>query len=63
LESGQFTGTTRASVLNGPDINSENSEEKPDEVGIKESDLKISGNSFTFSFEPHSVTALVCGVT
>ena len=63
LAAGQFTGKAQVSVLNGPDIKSENTEEKPNEVNIKTADLEISGNSFTFLFEPHSITALVCGVS
>jgi alpha-L-arabinofuranosidase len=50
-------------VINGPDLKAENTEEKPDQVGVKESTLQVSGKSFTFTFEPHSVTALVCAVS
>ena len=62
LTSGQFTGNVLVSVVNGPDIKSENNHEKPNQVGIRETKLKASGKSFSFSFEPHSVTALVCAV-
>jgi len=62
LTSGQFTGNAQVSVINGPDLKAENTEEKPDQVGVKESTLQVSGKSFTFTFEPHSVTALVCAV-
>jgi alpha-L-arabinofuranosidase len=62
LTSGQFTGNVNVSVFNGPDIMAENTDEKPNQVGVKETNLKVSGKSFTFTFEPHSVTALVCAV-
>ena len=62
LTSGQFAGNVKVAVVNGPDIKAENTEEKPDQVGIKETTLKVSGKSFTYTFEPHSVTALVCSV-
>jgi len=62
LTVGQFTGNVKVSVINGPDIKAENTAEKPNQIGTKETSLKVSGKSFTFSFEPHSVTALVCGV-
>jgi len=62
LGSGEFKGNARASVINGPDINAGNTPEKPNQVGIKETDVKASGKSFTYTFEPHSVTALVCAV-
>ena len=51
------------SVINGPDIKTENTEEKPNQVAIQETDLKASGKSFTYTFEPHSVTAVVCAVS
>ena len=63
LDSGEFTGKVQVSVFNGPDIKSENTEENPDLIGVKESTLKAAGKSFTCTFEPHSVTALVCAVS
>jgi alpha-L-arabinofuranosidase len=63
LTSGQFTGSVKAFVINGPDIKSENTEEKPNQVIIRDTTLKASGKSLTFTFEPHSVTALICGVS
>jgi alpha-L-arabinofuranosidase len=53
----------RVSVINGPDIKSGNTVEKPDQVGIKNNVLNITGKSFTFTFEPHSVTAMICAVS
>ncbi len=63
LADGQFTGNVRASVINGPDIKAENTPEKPNQVGVRESAVKASGESFTFTFEPHSITALLCAVS
>ena len=62
LTSGQFSGNVKVSVVNGPDIKAENTAEKPDQVATKESALKVSGTAFTYTFEPHSVTALICAV-
>ena len=63
LTTGDFTGNVQVSVVNGPDIKAENTEEKPNQVGIREAAIKATGKSFTFTFEPHSVTALVCDVS
>ena len=63
LADGQFAGSVKASVVNGPDIKTENTFEKPNEVGIRETTLEASGQSFTYSFEAHSVTSLVCAVS
>jgi len=63
LTAGQFAGNVQASVVNGPDIKAENTFEKPNQVGTRETTLKASGQSLTYSFEPHSVTALVCAVS
>jgi alpha-N-arabinofuranosidase len=62
LASGEFTGNMQVSVVNGPDIKSENTDENPNQVFTRESAVKVTGRSFNFTFEPHSVTALVCGV-
>ena len=63
LADGQFAGNAQISVVNGPDILAENTFEKPNEVGTGETALEASGKSFTYSFEPHSVTALVCAIS
>ena len=63
LNSGEFAGSVQVSVINGSDTTAENTEEKPDQVGVKGAIIKVSGKSFTYSFEPHSVTALVCDVS
>ena len=62
LTSGQFTGKVGISIFNGTDIKAENTEEKPNQVGVKDYILDVSGKSFTLIFEPHSLTALICNV-
>ena len=63
LDAGAFAGNIKVSIINGPDIKASNTPEKPDKVGVHEADLKASGKSFTTTFEPHSVTVLVCPVS
>jgi alpha-N-arabinofuranosidase len=63
LADGEFTGNVKISIINGPDIKAENTEAKPHQVGVQETALKVSGRSFSLTFEPHSVTALVCAVS
>jgi len=62
LTSGEFVSNVNVSVINGPDIKSENTLEKPNQVGIRETIVKASGKFLTYTFEPHSVTALLCSV-
>ncbi len=60
LDSGCFAGPIRALVVNGPDIKAENSFANPDRVSISETNHAAqTQTSFTYSFEPHSVTALI----
>ena len=62
LADGQFSREITASIINGTDIKTENSIENPDRVGVTETKLEVSGKSFTYSFEPHSITVLECDV-
>jgi len=62
LDRGQFAGSIHVSVINGPDIKAENTREEPNQVGVREAKIDISGKSLIYTFEPHSVTALVCAV-
>lgn len=60
LDSGCFAGGVRALVVNGPDIKAENSFANPDRVGVSETNLSAQKQTtFTYSFEPHSMTALI----
>jgi alpha-N-arabinofuranosidase len=63
LTTGRFAGTVRALTVNGPDIKAENTFDTPDKVGTRESTLTAKGQSLTYAFEPHSVTALVCTIS
>jgi len=63
LADGQFVGSVQVSLVNGPDIKAENTFEKPNQVGTREATLEALGQSLTYSFEPHSVTALVCAIS
>ena len=63
LTDGEFTGKVQASTINGPDVKAENTVEKPHQIGVQAAPPKASGKSFTFSFEPHSVTTLICPVS
>jgi alpha-N-arabinofuranosidase len=60
LDSGCLSGAVKAYVINGPDIKSENTFATPDQVGVVETALTADNQStFTYTFEPHSVTGLV----
>jgi alpha-N-arabinofuranosidase len=63
LVSGRFEGNVIACIINGPDIKSENSKEKPKNVAPREIVFNASGQSLNFTFEPHSVTALICAIS
>jgi alpha-N-arabinofuranosidase len=63
LTSGEFSGEVKASVINGPDIKAENTDENPNCVVTRENILRVSGKSMNFTFEPHSVTALECAIS
>jgi alpha-N-arabinofuranosidase len=59
LDSGHFAGQVQAFVLNGPEIKAENTFDNPFQVRTSEAALTTEGESFHYTFEPHSVTALV----
>jgi alpha-N-arabinofuranosidase len=63
LISGELAGNVKASVINGPGIKSENTEGNPHQVVTCETDIRAAGKAFNFTFEPHSITALVCAVS
>ncbi len=62
LAAGEF-GNVTANVINGPDIKAENAEANPNRVGVKATAANEAGKSLNYTFEPHSVTALVGAVT
>jgi alpha-L-arabinofuranosidase len=60
LDGGCFGGDVAAYVVNGPHIKAENTFTNPNEVNTIESTYTVDRQtSFTYTFEPHSVTALV----
>jgi alpha-L-arabinofuranosidase len=63
LGSGRFAGPVRAVIINGPEIKAENTFKSPDRVGPRENQLAVKGQSFTYEFEPHSVTALISEIS
>lgn len=60
LDSGCFAGDVQAHVVNGPDIKATNSFAHPHQVGTKTAALTAERSQLIHSFEPHSITALVC---
>lgn len=63
LKEGCFAGPVQAYVVNGSDVKAENSFNGVNPVGTTETTYKAEQQtSFTFTFEPHSVTALVFGL-
>jgi alpha-L-arabinofuranosidase len=59
LDNGCFGGDVNAYVVNGPDIKAENTFSNPNKVKTTENTYKATQQtSFTYTFEPHSVTAL-----
>jgi alpha-L-arabinofuranosidase len=60
LTNGSFNGKIKVCTINGPDIKTVNTLQSPANVTTRESFLNVHGPRFTFSFEPHSVTALIC---
>ena len=59
LSEGQFAGSGQAFVINGADVKTTNTFDAPDGVTTREDTLQASGTAVTYTFEPHSVTALV----
>ncbi|MCZ7544243.1 MAG: alpha-N-arabinofuranosidase [Anaerolineae bacterium] len=62
LAEGRFAGSVTASVVNGPDIKTANTFDAPDNVGTHEATFDAADRELRYTFEPHSVTALVCPV-
>jgi alpha-N-arabinofuranosidase len=60
--SAHLSGPVQAHVVNGPNIKAENSFEHPNTVGVSRGNLSAERRGFTFTFEPHSVTVLVCSL-
>lgn len=63
LTQGTFQGKASAYVVNAPDVKAENTFDTPDNVNVREASLKADGRDLSYSFEPHSVTVLLCPIT
>jgi len=63
LAAGNFKSAAREFVINGPDIKAENNFNTPDKVKISKHSLKVEGQSLIYTFKPHSVTAIVFGIS
>jgi alpha-N-arabinofuranosidase len=62
LAAGGFQGMISAHTVNGPGIKAENTFASPDKVKTRETTLTAAGREVNYTFEPHSVTALVCDI-
>jgi alpha-L-arabinofuranosidase len=62
LTDGEFSSRVTVNTINGKGIKSENTFESPDEVTAKKSSIMAHGQTLTCTFEPHSITALVCKI-
>ena len=63
LAVGSFKGRIIAYTINGPDIKAENTFTSPHKVKTKETTITAHGHTLNYSFEPHSVTALLCDIS
>lgn len=64
LAQGSINGTVQVFTVNGANIKVQNSFEQPGQVITREGQLASSGTStLRATFEPHSVTVLVCAVS
>jgi alpha-L-arabinofuranosidase len=59
LNEGYFGEAVEAYIVNGDGIKTENSFDAPEKVVTRRETVASKGQSFTYTFEPHSVTALV----
>jgi alpha-N-arabinofuranosidase len=60
LAQGHFTGAIQAHVVNGSGIKSRNTFDKPGEVVARLTQIPAEGSTATMTFEPHSITVLLC---
>ena len=58
LEAGRFDSPARANILNGPQLDSENTFDTPDAVQVRTESLPAQERTLTCTLEPHSLTAL-----
>jgi alpha-L-arabinofuranosidase len=58
----EFKGEVSVYTINGLDIKAENTFETPDNIQVKENRITARNHTLNFSFEPHSITALVSDI-
>jgi alpha-N-arabinofuranosidase len=63
LQEGEFAGVGAAHVVNGSGPKATNTFDAPDEVITRSAALAAQGRELVYTFEPHSVTALVLSLT
>jgi len=59
LQEGEFVGDGKAYVVNGEGPKAFNTFDDPKAVKITDAPVRAQGKQFTYTFEPHSITALV----
>jgi alpha-L-arabinofuranosidase len=63
ITSNGFSGPVQTITINGPGIKAENTFNTPDQVRPAENKLAVKkGEPFYYTFEPHSITALICNI-
>jgi len=60
LDTACFSGPVQGFVVNGPDIKAENTFDRPHQVGVSSVSVNAERREFSYTFEPHSITVLVC---
>jgi alpha-N-arabinofuranosidase len=60
ISAGRIAGVVDAFTVTGADIKIENTFDQPDGVGVRRFDVPGEGGTLAVSFEPHSLTVLVC---
>jgi alpha-N-arabinofuranosidase len=63
LVNADFKNQVDVYTINGPDIKAENTFESLASVQTRETKVQARGQTLEYAFEPHSVTALVCGIS
>jgi len=63
LSEGNFKGKVSVHTISGPDIKAENTFATPDKVKTMKTTTTANSRNLNYTFEPHSVTALVCDIS
>jgi alpha-N-arabinofuranosidase len=63
LINADFRGQVTVFTVNGPNIKSENTFKSPSNVQTRETEVNAKSDVLNITFEPHSVTALVCDIS